>query len=80
MEKGREGTFMAISHGLFFFVALLSGGVSGWLLGYFCPAEGERNSELMWLIIALFAMLSPVLMIVFRKFSEIPTNEIQDKD
>ena len=45
----------------------LSGLVSGALLSAYCPETGPRDSRLMWLIITLMALSSPVLMILLKK-------------
>jgi hypothetical protein len=49
------------------FVAKLTvGPLSGFLLGHYCPAEGARNSAMLWLVVATMAALSPVLMLVLK--------------
>ena len=65
--KGQVGSYMALSLLPYFVAKLLVGGMSGLLLEYFCPAEGPRNSELMWLIIACMAALCPIGLIAFKK-------------
>ena len=42
--------------------------MSGLLLQKFCPEEGPRQSQLMWLIIGLSTCVSPVLLTVFWKY------------
>lgn len=66
--KGREGSYMALSLLPYFVAKLFVGMLSGRLLEAYCPAEGPRDSETMWLIIALMALACPVGMIVFRKY------------
>lgn len=66
--KDQVGSYMALSL-LPYFVAKLGVGVlSGRLLEWFCPAEGPRNSETMWLIIAGMAAICPLGLLVFRRF------------
>jgi MFS family permease len=65
--KGQEASFGALSY-----VPLLLGkllvGPGGYLLAAYCPAHGPRHSGTMWLIFAVAASISPVGLIVFRKF------------
>ncbi len=68
--KGREGTYMALASAPMFLAKLVVGGLSGWLLATFCPEHGPRNSELMWFIIGLMSISSPVLILVLRKVIE----------
>lgn len=42
--------------------------LSGWLLSTYCPATGERHCNMMWLIIALMACITPVLLIPTRTY------------
>lgn len=70
--RGRESSYMGLS-GLPFFVAKLGAlPMSGWLLTRFCPAEGPRQSWIMWLIIGLTTLIAPVLMFTLRKVIEGP--------
>lgn len=63
--EGREGTFMAFASAPLFVAKLPVGFMSGWLLELYCPAIGKRNSPMMWLIIGLFTIVSPILMTLF---------------
>jgi len=65
--RGQEASYMALSLLPFFGAKLLVGGISGPLLTHFCPAEGPRNSSMMWLIIGGIALLTPVGSYLFRK-------------
>lgn len=51
-----------------FAAKLLAGGMSGYLLENYCPETGERNCELMWFIIGITTISSPILMTIFRFF------------
>mmetsp|Transcript_7660 Transcript_7660/g.10584 ORF Transcript_7660/g.10584 Transcript_7660/m.10584 type:complete len:444 (-) Transcript_7660:201-1532(-) len=64
-KEGREGTYMALSSAPLFLAKLPVGFMSGYLLQKYCPEEGERNSKMMWLIIALSTVVSPILLTVF---------------
>ena len=66
--EGREGTYMALSTAPLFLAKLPVGMLSGILLQTYCPAEGERHSQKMWLIIGLMTASSPVLLTVCWKY------------
>ena len=61
-QEGREGTFMALASAPLFLAKLPVGFLSGFLLERFCPEEGERQSQTMWLIIGLITASSPILL------------------
>ena len=61
-KEGREGTYMALSSAPLFLAKLPVGMMSGYLLQKYCPEEGPRNSKMMWLIIGLTTVVSPVLL------------------
>eukprot|EP00741_Cyanophora_paradoxa_P013370 tig00020684_g12911.t1 len=63
---GREGTYQSLAIVPLFAAKLLVGGVSGILLDTFCPLEGPRNSRVMWLLVGVFAIVSPFLMLLLR--------------
>eukprot|EP00562_Extubocellulus_spinifer_P035344 CAMPEP_0178689216 /NCGR_PEP_ID=MMETSP0699-20121125/5418_1 /TAXON_ID=265572 /ORGANISM="Extubocellulus spinifer, Strain CCMP396" /LENGTH=557 /DNA_ID=CAMNT_0020334261 /DNA_START=167 /DNA_END=1841 /DNA_ORIENTATION=+ len=64
-REGREGTYMALSSAPLFLAKLPVGFMSGYLLQKYCPEDGERHSQTMWLIIGLTTALSPILLTVF---------------
>jgi POT family proton-dependent oligopeptide transporter len=61
-KEGREGIYMALSSAPLFLAKLPVGIMSGYLLEKYCPPEGPRNSKIMWLIIGLTTITSPVLL------------------
>lgn len=63
-REGREGTYMALSSAPLFLAKLPVGFMSGYLLQKYCPEDGERHSQTMWLIIGLTTALSPILLTV----------------
>lgn len=69
--KGQEASYMSLSFLPFFLAKLLAGSLSGILLARYCPATGPRHSETMWLIIALMATITPIGLIVLRRFIQI---------
>lgn len=76
--EGREATFMALSSAPIFAAKLPVGAVSGWLLATYCPAEGSRNSSVMWLIIWLLTLSSPILITITQRWIREPPSD-QDR-
>ena len=69
--KGQEASYMALSM-LPYFVAKFTVGLSsGWLLSWYCPAQGPRNSGVMWFIIGCTALVTPVGTLLFRKYLQL---------
>jgi dipeptide/tripeptide permease len=64
--KGKEGSYMAMSLLPYFVAKLFVGMLSGRLLQTYCPAEGPRHSETLWLIVGLMALTCPIGMFLFR--------------
>jgi len=65
--KGHEASYMALSLLPMFIAKFAVGGISGWMLSVFCPADGPRHSEIMWFIIGCMALITPVGAFLFRK-------------
>eukprot|EP00180_Rhodochaete_pulchella_P001843 Plantae.Rhodophyta-Rhodochaete_pulchella.ctg2770.p1 GENE.Plantae.Rhodophyta-Rhodochaete_pulchella.ctg2770~~Plantae.Rhodophyta-Rhodochaete_pulchella.ctg2770.p1 ORF type:complete len:475 (-),score=49.35 Plantae.Rhodophyta-Rhodochaete_pulchella.ctg2770:60-1301(-) len=64
--RGKEGVYSALAGAPLFSVKLVVGGMSGWLLGKYCPEVGPRNSPAMWAIIGATSFSSPILMLLLR--------------
>lgn len=69
---GQEGAFMAMATAPLFLSTLPVGYLSGTLLEMYCPAQGERHSKTMWLIIGLITATSPVLLTVTKRWIREP--------
>ncbi|MCX5796661.1 MAG: MFS transporter [Elusimicrobia bacterium] len=69
--KGQEASYMSLSFLPFFLAKLLAGSLSGILLTRYCPATGPRHSETLWLIIALMAVITPIGLVVLRRFIQV---------
>lgn len=69
--KGQEASYGALAY-LPFLVGKLLVGTAGWILAAFCPAEGPRRSNLMWLIFALAASVAPLGLLLFRSYIRVP--------
>ncbi|MCP3677951.1 MAG: MFS transporter, partial [Deltaproteobacteria bacterium] len=57
---GREASYMAYSKAPMFFAKVAAGPASGFLLFHLCPEDGERNTELMWIIVGISTIVSPI--------------------
>ena len=65
--KGKESSYMAYSKMPMFFAKVAAGPITGILLANLCPAVGVRNSELRWIIVGLSTLISPIMLVMFRK-------------
>lgn len=76
--EGKEGTYMGVTRYPYTLAKLLGGAVGGYLLAHFCPEgvktlieEGKlgyfQGPEAMNLIIALFALSSPIALLLLKK-------------
>ena len=69
--KGQEGSYLALSMLPYFIAKFFVGSISGFLLARYCPAEGPRNSQMIWLIVGLMAMISPLGLILARRYIQV---------
>ena len=66
--KGQEASYSALSYIPFLLAKLLIGTFSGFLLTQYCPPEGPRHSQTMWLMVALTSLIAPVGLVTLRRF------------
>jgi hypothetical protein len=66
--KGQEASYMSLSYLPFFGAKLTVGLLSGFLLANFCPTQGPRHPERLWLIIGVLTAIAPVGLIAFRRY------------
>jgi MFS family permease len=66
--KGQEASYMSLSFLPYFIAKFFVGMSSGFLLARYCPETGPRDSQTLWLIIALTTMITPVGLLVFRRY------------
>lgn len=66
--EGRTGAYMGVAQFPWFLTKMLVPLYSGILMERFCPAEGPRDPEAMWLIFACIASASTVLLILARRW------------
>ncbi len=75
---GKEASYMAYSKAPMFFAKVAAGPVTGVLLYNLC-AEGstmaERNTELMWIIVGATTMVSPIMLLITRKWLDIESKK-----
>jgi len=75
---GKESSYMAYSKAPMFFAKVAAGPLSGILLANLC-AEGsiasERNSELMWIIVGISTMVSPVMLLLGRRWLDVESRK-----
>jgi MFS family permease len=69
--KGQEGSYLALSMLPYFVAKFFVGSISGFLLTRYCPAEGPRSSHMIWLIVGLMALVSPVGLVLARRYIQV---------
>ncbi len=71
---GKESSYMAYSKAPMFFAKVAAGPLSGILLAQLC-AEGStaatRNTELMWILVGASTMISPVALLLLRRWLDV---------
>ncbi|MEW6366344.1 MAG: MFS transporter [Acidobacteriota bacterium] len=65
---GKTGAYIGIGQLPWFLTKLLTGLYAGWFLANFCPAGAPQHTERMWFIYACIAMVSPVALLLTRKW------------
>ncbi len=68
---GKEASYMALSKVPLFFAKVAAGPATGFLLAWLCPVEGARNTELMWLIVGISTLLSPITLVLARRWLDV---------
>ena len=67
--EGRTGEYMGVAQLPWFLTKMLAPLLlTGWTMSRYCPAEGEQNTRLMWLIFASIAMTSTVMLVLARNW------------
>jgi len=72
---GREASYMAYSKAPMFFAKVAAGPATGFLLAGLCPESGSRNTELMWIIVGVSVMISPITLFLGRKWLDVESRE-----
>jgi MFS family permease len=68
---GKEASYMAYSKAPMFFAKVAAGPATGFLLAGLCPEEGARNTELMWIIVGASTMVSPIALLLGRRWLDV---------
>ena len=66
---GRTMQYMGIANIPWFIAKGTTGLYSGWMLNKFCPEVGVKHTEYLWLIYGSVAMLSPIGLILARRWA-----------
>ncbi len=69
--KNMTGIYMGIGQFPWFLTKVITSLYSGWFLMKYCPADkppSEMNTEMMWFIYGLIAIVSPVGLLIARKW------------
>ncbi|MEW6249052.1 MAG: hypothetical protein AB1716_00260 [Planctomycetota bacterium] len=65
--EGRTGQYMGVAQLPWFLTKMLVPLLySGWMMDRYCPAEGPKNTEMMWLIFGCIAICSTVLLMLAK--------------
>lgn len=64
--EGKTGMYMGVAQFPWFLTKLITGTYSGWFLARYCPAEGPKNTEFLWLVHGIIACVSPVGLLLAR--------------
>ncbi len=65
---GKVGAYMGLAGIPWFLAKFTTGLYSGTMLAHYVPKDGPQNSETMWLIYAFIACISPIGLILARKW------------
>ncbi len=64
--EGRTGAYMGVAQFPWFLTKVITSLYSGWFLAHYCPAEGQTNTQTMWLIYGFIAVCSTVLLVLAK--------------
>jgi len=62
--EGRTGAYLGVARLPWFLTKMITGLYAGWFLARYCPADGELDTETMWLIYGVIAMTSTVMLLL----------------
>ncbi len=64
--EGRAAAYSGAAQLPWFLTKVITSLYAGWFMAKYCPAEGPLNTEFMWLIYALIAITTPVLLVLMK--------------
>lgn len=73
--KGKESGMIAMTYLPISFSGAFTGIIAGVLMNAYCPEDGETHCEIVWVLIAAYAVPTVVLLISLRKWLEQPLYE-----
>ncbi|MCX5788789.1 MAG: MFS transporter [Elusimicrobia bacterium] len=76
--KGQEASYMALSMLPYFIAKFFAGGLSGALLQAYCPAQGPRQPSVMWLIVGVMALATPIGLLVLKPWIRVHESGRED--
>ncbi len=76
---GKEASYMAYSKAPMFFAKVAAGPATGILLASFCPEEGARNTELMWIIVGASTMVSPIALLLGKRWLDVEARKKREE-
>ena len=62
--EGQTGAYIAFANMPWFMIKFIAGWYTGRMMDIYCPADGPLNTEAMWLIYGLVALISPVALVL----------------
>lgn len=66
--RGQEASYSSLSYIPLLIGKLITGAAFGGLLAKYCPEQGARSPDKMWLIIGLMVLVAPVGLLLLRPF------------
>jgi len=66
--EGKTGAYIAFANMPWFMIKFIAGWYTGSMMDIYCPAEGPQDTETMWLIYGLVAMISPIVLVLAGKW------------
>jgi proton-dependent oligopeptide transporter, POT family len=66
--EGKTGQYMGIAQFPWFLTKVLTSFFSGYMLSKYCPDHGPQNTETMWAFYGLIAIISPIALILAKKW------------
>ncbi|MFA6434097.1 MAG: MFS transporter [Elusimicrobiales bacterium] len=76
---GRVGAYMGLAGIPWFLAKFTTGLYSGKMLSVFVPASGPQDSSMMWLIYALIACITPLTLILARRWLNAPLERVPER-
>lgn len=67
--EGKTGMYMGIAQFPWFMTKVITGAYSGYFLSQYCPMVGPQNTEWMWLVYGAIAMVTPISLVLARKWA-----------